>query len=91
MIEDDIKLLKCVGNKIRYKILNLLENEEKCVSEIMNELDEEQSLISHHLKALRNCGLIVKKREGKNVIYSLSTSEVPEFLKKVKKLSKDTC
>ncbi len=90
-VEDEIRLLKCVGNEIRYKILKLLENEEKCVSDIMAELEEEQSLVSHHLKALLKCKLISRRREGRNIIYSLSTPEIPEFLEEIRKLSVDTC
>jgi len=86
-----IEILKCVGNEIRYRILELLKEREMCVSEIMGELEKEQPLVSHHLKALRECGLIQKRREGRKVIYEIADSSVSEFLSEVEDLSRKFC
>lgn len=91
LTEEEIKLLKCIGNEIRYKILKSLEEEEKCVCEIEEELDREQSLISHHLQSLKECGLIQKRQEGRRVMYNLTNPSISDFLKKVEKLSQDFC
>ncbi|MFP4005580.1 MAG: ArsR/SmtB family transcription factor [Candidatus Hadarchaeia archaeon] len=89
--KDEIELLKCVGSEIRYRILQLLKREEKCVSEIMESLDKEQTLISHHLKSLHKCGLVEKERKGRKMIYKISDSSVLEFMENVKELSKLKC
>jgi len=89
--EDEVELLKCVGSEIRYKILKLLKEDERCVSEIMKSLDKEQTLISHHLKKLRECGLVKKEEEGRKMIYEISDPSVIEFMEKAKELSKTKC
>lgn len=91
MVEDELRLLKCIASEIRLKILQTLEEDEKCVRELMDELNEEQSLISHHLNSLRDCGLINRRREGRNIVYSLSRSSVSDFLNKIENLSKEFC
>ncbi|KXB07443.1 hypothetical protein AKJ51_01310 [candidate division MSBL1 archaeon SCGC-AAA382A20] len=89
--KDEVDLLKCVGNEIRYRILQHLREEEKCVSEIMESLDKEQTLISHHLKSLHKCGFVKKEKEGRKVIYRISDPIVLEFMEKIKELSERKC
>ncbi|KXA89682.1 hypothetical protein AKJ57_04980 [candidate division MSBL1 archaeon SCGC-AAA259A05] len=89
--KDEIELLKCVGSEIRYRILQLLREEERCVSEIMESLDKEQTLISHHLRSLHECGLVEKEKKGRKMIYKISDPVVLEFIEKVKELSKTKC
>ena len=44
----------------------------KHVSELMEILDVEQSLLSHHLAQLREAGLVEATRDGKAVLYQLA-------------------
>ena len=89
--KDEIDLLKCVGSEIRYRILQLLREEERCVSDMMEALDKEQTLVSHHLRSLHDCGLVERERKGRKMIYKISDPTVLEFMKKVKELSKTKC
>ncbi|MDH5443859.1 MAG: ArsR/SmtB family transcription factor [Candidatus Hadarchaeaceae archaeon] len=91
MTKNQLRLLKCVADETRLQILLRLKTGERCVCEIMDELDKEQSLISHHLQALRKCGFIHRRREGKKIMYRLSDPSILEFLADVKKLSKKLC
>ncbi|MFO7990936.1 MAG: metalloregulator ArsR/SmtB family transcription factor [Thermoplasmata archaeon] len=79
-------LYKCLSNANRRKILYCIGKEEKCVNEIAECLDLEQSLTSHHLKELYDCGLIVKKRDGKRIYYKVSEPAIIEILEKGKEL-----
>ena len=79
-------LYECLSNVNRRKILYCIGEEEKCVNEISECLDLEQSLTSHHLKDLYDCGLIEKKRKGKRIYYKVSEPEIIEILEKGKEL-----
>ncbi len=88
---DEIELLKCVGSEIRYRILQILREDGKCVSEIMEILDKEQTLISHHLRSLHECGFVKRERKGRKIIYKISDPGVIDFLQQVGKLSSKFC
>ena len=65
-------LLKLVGENNRLQILCILRRGEHCVCEINKNIKASQSLISHHLKDLRDAGLIKDNKKGLNVYYSLT-------------------
>ena len=65
-------LLKLIGENSRLQILCILKQGEHCVCEINEHIKASQSLISHHLKDLKNGGLIENRKEGLNVFYSLT-------------------
>lgn len=65
-------LLKIVGEESRLKILCILKQGQHCVCEIEEHLCLSQSLISHHLKDLKNAGLIHDEKIKQWVYYSLT-------------------
>jgi len=80
-----------VADDTRLQILVILKNGERCVCEIMKNLNKEQSLISHHLQALRRCGLIKRRREGKKIMYRLADPSILKLLAAIEKLSEKSC
>ena len=89
--DKQLRLLKCVADDTRLQILVILKNGERCVCEIMKNLNKEQSLISHHLQALRRCGLIKRRREGKKIMYRLTDPSILKLLAAIEKLSNKSC
>lgn len=65
-------LLRLTSEGTRLKILCILKNGEHCVCEIMKHLNISQSLVSHHLRDLKEAGIIVDEKRGLNVFYSLT-------------------
>lgn len=65
------KFIRGFSDKTRLQILECIKNEEKTVSQIVEELQGNQSNISQHLACLKGCGIIVGRQEGKFVYYSL--------------------
>ncbi len=63
---------KLLSDENKYRIVKLLMNGEKCVCDIAEELNLEQSLVSHHLNRLREAGLIVDRKVGSWVHCSLN-------------------
>ena len=58
-----------LGDATRVRIFWLLCHEEKCVIDIASMLEMSSPAVSHHLKALKKSGLIISRREGKEVFY----------------------
>ncbi len=67
-------LLKLISVESRLKILCILKQGSHCVCEIEKHINESQSLISHHLKDLKNAGLIQDEKKGQFVHYELTES-----------------
>lgn len=65
-------LLRLVGENNRLQILCILRQGKHCVCEINEHVSASQSLISHHLKDLKDGGLIIDEKQGLNVFYSLT-------------------
>ncbi len=66
------RVLKALADETRLRILESLLVEEKCVSELVLELKRLQPHVSHHLRILRDAGLVEGLREGKQVCYRIA-------------------
>jgi DNA-binding transcriptional ArsR family regulator len=65
-------LLKVLADETRLAVVQQLMQGPKHVSEINAELQVEQTLLSHHLKVLREAGIVEARRDGKAVLYRLA-------------------
>jgi ArsR family transcriptional regulator len=64
-------VLKAVAEPMRWRILQLLAVEELCVCHLVEALDVPQPLISHHLRVLREAGLVDTERQRYWTYYRL--------------------
>ena len=87
--DDHTKLFKCIGESNRLQIIKLLSGGEKCVNEIVEALGKEQSLISHHLKSLKHCGIVVSQQRAQKIYYHLSDPRLSELVLLTEALLKD--
>lgn len=71
--------LKIISDVNRLQILCLLKKGERCVCNIHEPLNLPQNLVSHHLKALRDAGLVMTRREGKWIHYQLNAERIAYF------------
>ena len=60
---------KILGDPTRIRIFWMLCHCEECVINISAMMDMSSPAVSHHLRQLKNAGLIVSRREGKEVYY----------------------
>ena len=67
-------IFKALGDETRLTIVQLLVGRELCVCDILDSFVMSQPAISHHLKILRQAGVVRDKREGKWIYYSLNPS-----------------
>ena len=75
-------LFKALADKTRLKIICALYQKERCVSELMEELDMAQSHVSHHLKILKNAGFVSARREAHKRCYTLNAQVRKNFNRK---------
>ena len=74
------ELFKMFADSTRIKILYDLFDGEKNVSEICEDIEMNQSAVSHQLKALKTGKLIKSRREGKAIYYSLDDDHVKTII-----------
>ena len=64
--------LKVLADPTRLAVLEALMEGPKHVGALVQLLEVEQSLLSHHLQTLREAGLVEAERDGKAVLYRLT-------------------
>lgn len=65
-------MFKAFCDENRIKILQLLSTGEKCACKLLEELDVTQPTLSHHMKILCDSGIVIGRKEGKWMHYSIS-------------------
>ena len=65
-----------LSNPNRLRMLYLCFDQSVSVGDLVNRLRLSQSLVSHHLKQLREAGLIQAERQGKNMLYQVQDQRV---------------
>lgn len=84
MTEDELlelaDLFKMFADSTRIKILYDLFDGEKNVTEICEDIEMNQSAVSHQLKALKTAKLVRSRREGKSVVYALDDDHVKTII-----------
>ena len=92
-LSDLAELFKVFGDSTRIKILYDLFSGEKNVTEICEDLEMNQSAVSHQLKLLKTARLIRSRREGKQMIYYLADDHVKTIIAmgKVRRWTMESC
>ena len=77
----EAEVYKALGHPIRLRIVKYLQNGNgRRVSEIVKAAQAEQSNVSRHLAILRQSGVLVSRKEGLNVFYSLRDAKLVQIL-----------
>lgn len=79
-VNDQAKLMTCIGEPTRLQILKSLSHGEKYVGEIVELLGIEQSLVSYHLRHLRECNIVITRQEAQRTYYRLSDARLAELV-----------
>ena len=79
-----LEFLKAISNPLRFQMLKLLSKGWLCVCVISGALGRDQTLISHHLRTLKEAGLILEKKVGKMHFYRTDVERFERYLEAVK-------
>ena len=81
LMEQAAYSLKAISQGTRLCVISLLaETEELSVSQMLEQLSCEQSLLSHHLTDMRAKGILNCRRDGKNCYYSLKNKQIVQII-----------
>ncbi|MBK9292281.1 MAG: winged helix-turn-helix transcriptional regulator [Bacteroidetes bacterium] len=74
--------LKAMAHPVRIAIIEMLTNtQQMSVTEIYNQLSIEQAAASHHLNIMKNKGILMARREGKKIYYSLVNESLSDIIR----------
>lgn len=78
-----VQFYKCLADETRLRCLLLIASEgELCVCELTEALQESQPKVSRHLAQLRQCELLVDRRQGQWVFYRINP-DLPAWARSV--------
>ena len=80
------EFFKTLGHPARIRILELLAQHEHTVGELQAEVGLEASHMSQQLAVLRRAGVVVGRKHGNSVIYSMSTPDMADLLAVARKV-----
>ncbi len=68
--------VRALADPVRWRIVAALATEELCVCHLVGDLDLAQPLVSHHVRVLREAGLVEAEPAGRWTYYRLSRAGV---------------
>lgn len=89
--EERAKVFKALCDERRQRILELLHTGEKCACVLIDEMGMPQSSLSYHMKILCDSGIVIGRKEGKWMYYSILPEGSATAVKYLKELTKITC
>jgi DNA-binding transcriptional ArsR family regulator len=89
-LENASEMLKAIAHPIRISIVSILQDDKKLsVTEIFQQLNIEQAVASHHLSILKNKGVLLSERNGKNCNYFLKYQRLSQIISCIDKCQND--
>lgn len=86
------KMLKALGNPIRFQIMQTLSERQTCITgEIVETTPLAQSTVSQHLKVLSEAGLIIGEVEGPATCYCLNPDSIRWLKEQIESWLPDCC
>ena len=70
------EVCKTIANPKRLEIIHALKDGEKTVSELVELLGVPKANVSQHLAVMRTKGVLINRRDGVNIFYSISNHKV---------------
>ena len=69
-------MCKVFSNPTRLEILNLLRDKEMSVTELIQKTNLSQANISQHLAIMKHKGIVIARRDGKNIHYKIAYPKI---------------
>ncbi|MCB9359988.1 MAG: winged helix-turn-helix transcriptional regulator [Flavobacteriales bacterium] len=80
-LENASEMLKAIAHPMRIAIVDMLSDAKSLtVTEIHEALNIEQAVASHHLSIMKNKGVLISERNGKNSYYKLKYPRLSQIV-----------
>ena len=79
-VERAARLFRALGDGPRLRLLELLAQGERCVTELVDALGEKFPTVSQRLRILRSEGLVVRRRQGTHLFYAVADRHVADLI-----------
>lgn len=76
---EDVRKIKALADENRLAIMLALQHGEQCACVLLEELNITQPTLSHHMKLLCDSDLVIGRKEGKWMYYSISPEGTATF------------
>jgi DNA-binding transcriptional ArsR family regulator len=73
---------KALSDPSRVRIVSLLAEAELCVCDLAAALEMSQSAVSHQLRTLRDMRLVRRRRDGRQIFYTLDDDHVADLFRR---------
>lgn len=83
-----VTLFHALSDETRLALLEQLKGGERCVCELTDAMKAGQSRLSFHLKVLKDAGLLLDRREGRWMYYSINLDVIDELEELVESLKR---
>ena len=83
-------MFKAFCDENRIQILELLQGGERCACSLLEEMQITQPTLSHHMKILCDSGVVVGRKEGKWMHYSISEDGLENVMNYLNEFMKNT-
>lgn len=80
VLERAARVIRVLGHPFRLRLLELLENGERHVSDLVSETGHSQAIVSQQLGVLRAEGVVDARRDGSRVFYRITEPKVHKIL-----------
>ena len=90
-LQTSAEILRALAHPLRMEILEFIDqNKSINVNKIYNTLKLEQSITSQHLRILRNAGIVLTRREGKFIHYTVNYNKIAHVVKSINSFLEDS-
>lgn len=83
---DEVEVFKALADPTRLKILECIENGEKCICEIIPFTGKSQPNVSQHLKVMKYANIIKERKDGTRIMIKVSDNKIFKIIDQVKNL-----
>lgn len=81
-IQQSVEILKAMAHPVRLQLLmEVLDKERLCVSELQHRLGIEQAIVSQQLKILKRQGILESEKQGKQCFYIVKKQGLEKIIR----------